>query len=142
MDKRIFPEYSGRELVEMLEANSDSAEDRTYYVPLDETELADRKSRFAQKSIEVAKIEERKKEVMDAFKQELEPLIDEKKELLHEIKIGAREEEGVVFKIIDYDSAMVGFYNQHGILIDSRAAMEDEIRQLTIGSARRKTGSK
>ena len=137
MEKRIFPEYSGRDLIEMLEANSDSAEDRTYYVPLEETELAERKSKFTQKSIEIARIEEKKKKIMDEFKEELNPLVGEKKELLEEIKIGAREEEGVVFKIIDHETATVGFYNQYGLLIESRPAMENERQQLTIGGARR-----
>lgn len=137
MEKRIFPEYSGRDLIEMLEANSDSAEDRTYYVPLEETELSERKSKFAQRSIEIARIEEKKKKIMDEFKEELKPLIGEKKELLEEIKIGAREEEGVVFKIIDHETATVGFYNQYGLLIESRPAMENERQQLTISGARR-----
>jgi len=137
MEKRIFPEYSGRDLIEMLEANSDSAEDRTYYVPLEEAEITERKSKFTQKSIEIARIEEKKKKIMDEFKEELNPLVGEKKELLEEIKIGAREEEGVVFKIIDHETATVGFYNQYGLLIESRPAMENERQQLTIGGARR-----
>ena len=137
MEKRIFPELSGRELLEMLEANADSAEQRTYTVPLEKEELIDRKDRFATKSIQIAKVEERKKQVLEEFKKELAPLVDEKKELLNEIKLGAREEEGVVFKIIDYENGMVGFYNQYGLLIDSRQALEDERRQLTIASSRR-----
>lgn len=141
MEKRIFPEISGRELVDMLEANADSAEERTYYVPLDDNEMTERKDRFAKTSIKLAKIEEKKKQVNDEFKKEMAPLIDEKKELLNEIKVGAREEEGVVFKMIDYENGMVGFYNQHGLLVDSRPALEDERRQLTIASSRR-TGTK
>ena len=137
MEKRIFADLSGRELIDVLEANADEVEERTYYVPLDETEVIERKDRFANLSIKLAKIEEKKKEAMDAFKQEMAPLIDEKKEILDEIKIGAREEEGVVFKFVDYDEGMVGFYNQRGMLIDSRPAMENERRQLTIASSRR-----
>lgn len=137
MEKRIFADLSGRELIDVLEANADEVEERTYYVPLDESEVIERKDRFANLSIKLAKIEEKKKEAMDAFKQEMAPIIDEKKEILEEIKIGAREEEGVVFKFIDYDEGMVGFYNQRGNLIDSRPAMENERRQLTIASSRR-----
>lgn len=137
MDKRIFAELSGRELIDVLEANADNVEERTYYVPLDDSEVIERKDRFANLSIKLAKIEEKKKEAMDAFKQEMAPIIDEKKEILEEIKIGAREEEGVVFKFVDYDEGMVGFYNQRGMLIDSRPALENERRQLTIASSRR-----
>ncbi len=137
MDKRIFPDLSGRELIENLEANADDAEDRTYYVPLSEEEIIELKDKFANLSIRLAKIEERKKMAMDEFKLEMAPLIEEKGIILNEIKMGAREEEGIVFKFVDYDQAMVGFYNQQGILVDSRPAMQDERRQLTISSARR-----
>jgi len=137
MDKRIFPDLSGRELIDNLEANADDAEDRTYYVPLSEEEIIELKDKFANLSIRLAKIEERKKMAMDEFKLELAPLIEEKGIILNEIKMGAREEEGIVFKFVDYDQAMVGFYNQQGILVDSRPAMQDERRQLTISSARR-----
>lgn len=137
MDKRIFPDLSGRELIENLEANADDAEDRTYYVPLSEEEIIELKDKFANLSIKLAKIEERKKMAMDEFKLEMAPLIEEKGIILNEIKMGAREEEGIVFKFVDYDQAMVGFYNQQGILVDSRPAMQDERRQLTISSARR-----
>lgn len=137
MDKRIFPELSGRELIENLEANADDAEDRTYYVPLSEEEIIELKDKFANLSIKLAKIEERKKMAMDEFKLEMAPLVEEKGIILNEIKMGAREEEGIVFKFVDYDQAMVGFYNQQGILVDSRPAMQDERRQLTISSARR-----
>jgi len=137
MDKRIFPDLSGRELIDNLEANADDAEDRTYYVPLSEEEIIELKDKFANLSIKLAKIEERKKMAMDEFKLEMAPLIEEKGIILNEIKMGAREEEGIVFKFVDYDQAMVGFYNQQGILVDSRPAMQDERRQLTISSARR-----
>jgi len=137
MEKRIFPELSGRELLDLLEANSDDAEERTYYVPLSEEEIIDRKDKFADLSIKLARIEEKKKMAMDEFKMEMAPLIEEKGILLNEIKLGAREEEGVLFKFIDYEQSMVGFYNQLGILVDTRPAMQDERRQLTISSARR-----
>lgn len=137
MDKRIFPELSGRDLIDNLEANADDAEDRTYYVPLSEEEIIELKDKFANLSIKLAKIEERKKMAMDEFKLEMAPLVEEKGIILNEIKMGAREEEGIVFKFVDYDQAMVGFYNQQGILVDSRPAMQDERRQLTISSARR-----
>lgn len=137
MDKRIFPELSGRDLIDNLQANADDAEDRTYYVPLSEEEIIELKDKFANLSIKLAKIEERKKMAMDEFKLEMAPLVEEKGIILNEIKMGAREEEGIVFKFVDYDQAMVGFYNQQGILVDSRPAMQDERRQLTISSARR-----
>ena len=137
MEKRIFPNYSGRELIELLESNSDDAEERTYYVPLEENEIIERKDRFATLSIKLEKIEERKKELIDEIKQEMSPIVDERKEILNEIKLGAKEEEGVVFKFVDHEEGVVGFYNQHGVLIDSRPAMDSERRQFTIGGLRR-----
>jgi len=78
MDKELFKEYSQHERIEMFESNADGVEERVYFEELTEQELIERKSRFAQRSIEAARIEDRKKEAMEDFKAELEPVKKEK----------------------------------------------------------------
>ena len=137
MDKELFKEYSQHERIEMFESNADGVEERVYFEELTEQELIERKSRFAQRSIEAARIEDRKKEAMEDFKAELEPVKKEKLTLLTEIKTGHQDKFGRVFKMVDRSEGMVGFYSEAGTLIEQRPATREERSQLTIASGRR-----
>lgn len=138
MNKELFKEYSPSERREMFESNADGIEERSYFEELTEEELIERKSRFAQRSIEAARIEDRKKEVMDDFKAEMEPVKKEQTLLLTEIKTGHTEKYGRVFKMVDREEGMVGYYSESGTLIEQRPATRDERSQLTIASGLRK----
>ena len=126
MDKELFKEMSPSERIEHLRSNADGVEHRIYFEELSEEQLIQKRSTFAQKSIQIAKIEDRKKEAVDKFKIELKPLQEENKTLLTEIKTGNVEKEGDVYKMIDYDMATVGYYSEAGNLIEQRPATVQE----------------
>lgn len=130
----MFNNYPHEERVEMFQANSDAVEERIYFEELSDEELIERRSRFAQRSIEIAKIEDKKKEIVDEFKSELEPLKHEAKFLLSEIKTGHTEKEGKIYKMVDHEEGMVGYYSQAGNLVEQRPATREERSQLSITS--------
>jgi hypothetical protein len=137
MDKLIFQEHSGNELIEMLDSNADEVENMSYQIHLDKTELSERKSTFARLSIEEARIIEEKKAIVDEFKLKLKPLNEEIKMVRTEIKTGARDAYGKCYKIIDFENERVGYYNERGQLVFDRPATHDE-RQTTIMSTVKK----
>ena len=73
MDKTLFQEYSEDERIVMLESNADAIEEMDYTEILSEAELAERKDRLAQRSIEESRILDEKKDAMDGFKEKLKP---------------------------------------------------------------------
>ena len=135
MDKQIFQNLSKQERLDNFQANADGVEEKTYYEEIDKEVMIRKRTEFSGKSIDIARIKDRKKEAMDNFKAELKPIEIEAATLLGEIKTGLLEKEGKVFKMIDLDEGMVGFYTEEGNLIDSRPATMEERTQLSIHGA-------
>ena len=136
MDKTVFKNLSPEKRLDNFQANADGVEEKTYYEELTAEELIRKRAEFSGKSIDIARIKDRKKEAMDNFKAELKPIEIEASTLLAEIKTGHREKEGKVFKMINLDEGMVGFYTEEGNLIDSRPATMEERTQLSIHGAK------
>jgi len=132
MEKTMFENYPPDERVKMFEDNCDGVEEITYYEGLSDEELIERRSRFALRSIDIARIKDKKKEANDLFKAEMQPLEIEAKELLDEIKTGQTEKEGRVYKMVNRDEGMVGYYTTSGNLVESRPGTKDELSQLSI----------
>ena len=66
---------------------------------------------LSDRSIEINDIEVEKKAAMEDFKDQLKPLIIEKKELLTNIKQKAQGVTEDVFRFVDQEAKMTGFYN-------------------------------
>lgn len=132
MENKIFENLKGVELIETLEANSEGLEERTYFEKLSLQELTELRSKFSDVSIEISRIEDRKKTSLDEFKLELKPFKKDADRLLTEIKTGHHEKFGRVFKMIDREAGMVGYYSESGYLVEQRTATPEERSQLTI----------
>ena len=136
MEKTMFKDLSIEDRLDNFQANADGVEEMTYYEKLLDEEMIRKRAEFSGKSIDIARIKDRKKEAMDNFKAELKPIEIEASALLAEIKTGHREKEGKVFKMIDLDDHMVGYYTEEGNLIESRPATMEERTQLSIHGAK------
>jgi len=132
----MFKDLSIEDRLDNFQANADGVEEMTYYEKLLDEEMIRKRAEFSGKSIDIARIKDRKKEAMDNFKAELKPIEIEASALLAEIKTGHREKEGKVFKMIDLDDHMVGYYTEEGNLIESRPATMEERTQLSIHGAK------
>lgn len=126
---------------QMLEDNCDAVEEMDFVLQLEDAEIEERKTEFAQISIQEARLEDEKKEIVDKFKEQLKPIKTQKLELLDEIKMGATAEFGKCYKFIDHDTAMVGYYNERGQLVHFRPANQEERSQLTISHSIRKASN-
>lgn len=138
MEKVLFADKPEQERRQLLEDNADFIEQMDYMTQLNDEEIELRKSEFAQKSIEEARLEDEKKEIVDEYKEKLGPIKKEKSRLLDEIKHGAVAEYGKVYKFVEIDTSMVGYYNDRGQLVSSRPANQEERSQLTITHSIRK----
>lgn len=132
MEKTMFQDLSPIERLENFQANADGVQEKTYYEELTKEELIRKRAEFSGKSIDIARIKDRKKEAMDNFKAELKPIEIEASSLLSEIKTGHREKEGKVYKMVNLDNSEVGFYSEEGNLVESRPATLEERTQLSI----------
>jgi len=132
MDLTVFQETEGKALIEMLEANSDGAEEMDFNIILNPKEIADAKTEFAQRSIEEARILDDFSVVKAEHKATLKPISEDKLILLQQIKTGTKQDFGKCYKLIDHEEKMVGYYNNKGQLVYQRIANAEEAGQMTI----------
>ena len=132
MEKTLGKEYtSASKRKAYLCDNCDSVVEKRYMKPFAPGKMQEMKERLAEASIEIGELEEAKKASAAAFNTELKPLLDERSELLGNIKHKAENVKEECFKFVDQEEKMVGFYNCDGDLIESRPANPDEL-QMTI----------
>lgn len=141
MDKFLGQDIPEKERWQFLQDNADAVEEIGYMHRFTPDELAQKKERLAETSIQINDIEIEKKEAMDEFKERLKPLNETKQKLLANIKTGSEyvENEECV-KILYHEEKMAGYYNRIGELVYSRPIMPQEM-QKTVFSINRKTGT-
>lgn len=125
---------------QFLRDNCDAVEPKGYMKGYTPEELDTMKTELSEVSIKINDVEEEKKEVMKGYKELLDPLADEKKELLRGLKEKAIFVKEDCFKFVDQEERMTGYYNQEGILVESRPSTADEL-QSTVFQELRRTGT-
>lgn len=140
MQSQIGHGLQGQELEDFLKANADKIETKTYMRYFDKTEAEELKEELSNHMVELNDIEEEQREQNLAFKERKKPLVKRKKEILRDLKINATEVTEDVYKMVDQEAKMVGFYNRSGTLITSRPINPDEY-QLSIIPIAHRTGT-
>lgn len=113
---------------EDLSANCEKIEEVRYMKRFTPEQITEMKDNLSETSIQINDIEEEKKIVVERFKDQLKPLIDDKKKLLTNIKQKAEFVTESCFKFIDYENKRAGWYNSEGELIEERPAYPDELQ--------------
>ena len=88
--------------------------------------LAKQREQLTEVSIKIADIEEEKKEVVKEFKEQLAPLLEERRVAIDNLKKKSEVVTEPCYKFFDEESSMVGYYNKEGRLVSSRAAFQEE----------------
>lgn len=141
MEKTIGKEYkNAREREAFLKDNCDKVEEKGYMKPYSTEELQGPKENLANVSIEIAEIEAEKKAQDAYYKGQLKPLVEQRSQMVSNIKSKSEYVKEVCFKFVDQEAKETGFYNADGDLIECRPATADEL-QPTIFSMARKTGT-
>lgn len=127
MDQIFAPNTPVAQRTEMLKDNADGIELMSYMKPYTQDNIQGMKEDLATVSIQINDIEEEKKEAVKAYKDLLEPKMEEKKMLLKGIKEKAVLVREECFKMTDRAERCTGFYNSEGQLVASRPATADEL---------------
>ena len=131
-----FKGMAPKEVKDNLEGVCYEKQEGSYTKILTQEELAERKSRLAEVSIELARIEEKKKDYMDEIKVLLvEPKADHK-QLLEAIKHKSERKEGALYLIDVQEKGMMYFFDEEGVCVDARPLMPNE-KQMKIQPLRK-----
>jgi hypothetical protein len=129
MQKELGKDFTDRSQREaFLKDNCDKVEEKGYMKPFTSDELQGRKENLAILSIQIDEIEAEKKAQARYFKNALEPLTKQRKEMVDDIRQKSKYVNEICYKFVDDNERMVGYYNAEGDLIESRPATADELQ--------------
>ena len=130
MSKQLGKEYADiEERKQFLRDNCDAAEPMGYMRRFTPDQIVEMKNELSEISIEINDVEDEKREMMTHFKARLDPLNDQRKNLLSNIKNNAVYVKETCYKFMDHSIRMVEYYNADGDLVSERPMMPQEMQK-------------
>ena len=129
---RFMPEATQQARIEMLEANAEKIEERTYSVPLDEADVTKYEKELVTASLEESALLNELALIKKDFQERIKEHAQTRLVNLQILKQQAVEEKGKVYLLLDRESKVATYYNQHGYVVQSRPMTKEE-NQLQLG---------
>lgn len=117
--------------------NADSVVEMDYHKSFEADELARKKTELSEACIRINDLEEDLKEYRESISFKLKPLKEIRQQLLEDIKSKGKMVREKCYCFIEKEDKMACFYNADGILVSSRPATREELRQPTIFALQR-----
>ena len=141
MEKHLGKEYANREQREsFLKDNCEKVENKGYMKPFTPEQLQGHKENLAELSMQIEEVEDEKKMAAARFKATLTPLVEQRREMVSNIRQKAQYVNELCYKFVDREEKQTGYYNADGDLIELRPATADELQQ-TLFIGIHKTGT-
>ncbi|WP_281681853.1 hypothetical protein [Zunongwangia profunda] len=131
MDSKILQTESLVEREKSLKEVCVKAVEWTYPKNLSEDELSNLKDDLTKDSVDLAKLEEARKEFLTGHKAKVKPLKVNVATTLNKLRSRVEEVTEEVYMIDDQDDGMMGYYNSRGELVHQRRLNPEE-RQFSI----------
>ncbi|MGM9778788.1 MAG: hypothetical protein ACI3ZD_10720 [Prevotella sp.] len=128
MDLHLFQELGPAERMEMLDAQADEVLEENYLRPYENAELQKARQEYVNLSLQMTEIKAEEDEIKQQFKERKAPVQKEMDRVLGNIKQGGEYVKGKLYKIIDRDERVTGFYDEDGKLINQRKSLPNELQ--------------
>lgn len=139
METFLGQDYPEAARAQFLENNCDAVEEIGYTRRFTPEEMNQKKEELANASIKINDLEVTKREVIKEMKDKMKTPLEERKQLLQEIKQKSEYVLEECYKFIDQEERVVAFYNKFGELVSSRPIMPQEMQKTIYRSI--KTGT-
>lgn len=125
---QFMPDATPQERLQALQNTADRVTEDTYYRPLTEEDLNERREIISDNEIKISDIIEEKKQAIADFKDMLDPIKKQKTKILYEIRTKQVEEVGRLFQLANYADNMMETYDSNGYLISTRRLKANEMQ--------------
>lgn len=123
----MFAEVSDlTERLRLLKENCDSSQTTSYVRNLTQEELDFKRELHVDNCIQLGTYDEELKAKKAEYKILMEPLQDQNKTLLRQIKTRQEELKGTIFNYADHEDGMMYTYDENGDLVGSRRLKPEE----------------
>lgn len=128
MDLHLFQDLGPAERMEMLDAQADEVVEENYLRPYENAELQKARQEYVNLSLQMTEIKAEEDDIKQQFKERKAPVQKEMDRVLGNIKQGGEYVKGKLYKIIDRDERVTGFYDEEGKLINQRKSLPNELQ--------------
>lgn len=141
MEKHLGKEYANRAQREsFLKDNCEKVENKGYMKAFTPEQLQGHKESLAELSMKIEETEDEKKAQAGYYTSMLKPMIEQRREMVRNIRQKAEYVNELCYKFVDRDEKQTGYYNSDGDLIEQRPATADEL-QPTLFLGAQRTGT-
>lgn len=126
MSKTMFADVSPEDRLRLLIDNSDDREETNYMKDLTQEELDVKRETLTTNYIKLNDLDEELTKIKGEFKLQTEPLKQENKVLLGQVKTRKEEMKGLLFHFADHEEGMMNTYDDLGELVSSRRLLPKE----------------
>lgn len=128
MDLHLFQDLVPAERMEMLDAQADEVVEENYLRPYENAELQKARQEYVNLSLQMTEIKAEEDEIKQQFKERKAPVQKEMDKVLGNIKQGGEYVKGKLYKIVDREERVTGFYDEDGKLINQRKSLPNELQ--------------
>lgn len=128
MDLHLFQDLGPAERMEMLDAQADEVVEENYLRPYENAELQKARQEYVNLSLQMTEIKAEEDEIKQQFKERKAPVQKEMDKVLGNIKQGGEYVKGKLYKIVDREERVTGFYDEDGKLINQRKSLPNELQ--------------
>lgn len=126
--KQFMPDLSAKERLSIMQSNAVKIDEGDYMKPLTAEEKQMRTTQLVDNCTKLGDLEEQKKNAMEVFKVQIDPLKKQNVTLLLEIRTNLTKVAGQIFYLPNYEDSTMELFNELGEFISSRALRPDEKR--------------
>ena len=143
MDLHLFQDLVPAERMEMLDAQADEVVEENYLRPYENAELQKARQEYVNLSLQMTEIKAEEDDIKQQFKERKSPVQKEMDKVLGNIKQGGEYVKGKLYKIVDREERVTGFYDEDGKLINQRKSLPNELQGTLFSTIRMnaKTGT-
>lgn len=116
----------------MLDAQADEVTEENFLQPYTDAEMRQQQKEYVKLSIELADIQGEEDDMKAEFKERKAPIKKSMDSVLSNIRQKGEYVKGKLFKIVDQDERVTGFYNEDGVLASQRKALPAELNSPTL----------
>lgn len=132
-----FPDASPEERRRLLASLADKiVDDKIYHRELSKEEIRRFEEALAKDSIELARLEEKLRDIKAEYKMEMDPIKEDNKHRIKVLREGRIEESGIVYEFFDDDN-FIRTYNEEGMYLGERRATSEDSQTTIHGEMRR-----
>lgn len=122
----MFSDVDPSKRLQLLIDNCDEHEKTSYLKDLTDEELDIKRETLTGNCITVFKLEEELKVIKDGFKDRINPLKDETRELCKQVETRKEQVNGTLFHFADHEASIMNTYDEMGEFVSSRRLKPEE----------------